>query len=79
MLARVNCQFNLRSSAPSPMARTWLRSQDASRMKDSDGIVVRVIRYTLDDPQRVDHGEEHVLITNLLDEGLYTAKNDLLS
>ena len=30
--------------------------------------MVRVIRYTLDDPQRVGHGEEHVLITNLLDE-----------
>ena len=27
-----------------------------------------MIRYTLDDPQRVGHGEVHVLITNLLDE-----------
>ena len=43
------------------------------REKDRDGIVVRVIRYTLDDPQRVGHGEEHVLITNLLDEELYPA------
>ena len=32
-----------------------------------------MIRYTLDDPQRVGHGEEHVLITNLLDEELYPA------
>jgi Insertion element 4 transposase N-terminal/Transposase DDE domain len=40
------------------------------REKDRDGIVVRVIRYTLDDPQRVGHGEEHVLMTNLLDEVL---------
>jgi hypothetical protein len=46
---------------------------DYDRKKDRDGIVVRVIRYTLDDPQRVGHGEEHVLITNLLDEGLYPA------
>ena len=45
------------------------------RRKDRDGIVVRVIRYTLDDPQRVGHGEEHVLITNLLDEELYPAKS----
>ena len=42
--------------------------------KDRDGIVVRVIRYTLDDPQRVGHGEEHVLITNLFDEELFPAK-----
>ena len=27
-----------------------------------------MIRYTLDDPQRIGHGEEHVLITNLLDD-----------
>ena len=43
------------------------------RQIDRNGIVVRVIRYTLDDPQRVGHGETHVLITNLLDETLYPA------
>jgi Insertion element 4 transposase N-terminal/Transposase DDE domain len=43
------------------------------RHKDRDGITVRVIRYTLDDPQRVGHGEEHVLITNLFDEFLHPA------
>jgi Insertion element 4 transposase N-terminal/Transposase DDE domain len=41
---------------------------DYDRKKDRDGVVVRVIRYTLDDPQRVGHGQEHVLITNLFDE-----------
>ena len=46
---------------------------DSDRRKDRDGIVVRVIRYTLDDPQRVGHGEEHVLITNLLDEAAHPA------
>ncbi len=45
-----------------------------ARQRDRGGIVVRVIRYTLDDPQRVGHGEVHVLITNLLDEDLYTAQ-----
>ncbi len=45
----------------------------SDRQKDRDGIVVRVIRYTLDDPQRVGHGEEHVLITNLLDEAAHPA------
>ncbi|CAN5893509.1 hypothetical protein BH23PLA1_BH23PLA1_40320 [soil metagenome] len=38
---------------------------------------MRVIRYTLDDPQQVGHGEEHVLITNLFDEKTYPA-NELI-
>jgi hypothetical protein len=42
---------------PSPQDRRW----------DREGIVVRVIEYTLDDPQRVGHGEVHRLMTNLLD------------
>jgi hypothetical protein len=46
---------------------------DCDRRKDRDGIEVRVIRYTLDDPQRVGHGEEHVLMTTLLDHELYPA------
>ena len=41
-----------------------------ARRADRDGIEVRVIRYTLDDPQRVGHGEVHTLITNLMDEDL---------
>jgi hypothetical protein len=44
-----------------------------ARAKDRDGIVVRVIKYTIDDPQRVGHDEEHTLLTNLLDETLYPA------
>lgn len=45
-----------------------------ARQKDRDGTVVRVIRYKLDDPHRVGHEEEHTLITNLLEEQLYPAK-----
>ena len=45
----------------------------SDRSKDLDGIMVRVIRYTLDDPQRVGHGEVHVLITNLFESALYPA------
>jgi hypothetical protein len=44
-----------------------------ARAKDRDGIVVRVIEYTLDDPQRTGHGEIHRLMTNLLDAGQYPA------
>jgi len=44
-----------------------------ARKKDRDGIVVRVIKYKLADPQRVGHDEEHTLLTNLLNEKLYPA------
>ena len=43
------------------------------RAKDRDGIVVRVIEYTLNDPQRTGHGEKHRLLTNLLDPALFPA------
>ncbi len=51
---------------------------DYDRKHDRNGIEVRVIRYTLDDPQRVGHGEEHVLMTNLLDDELYPAMELIL-
>jgi hypothetical protein len=51
---------------------------DSDRRKDRDGVTVRVIRYTLDDSQRVGHGEEHVLITNLLDEVAHPATELIL-
>jgi hypothetical protein len=44
-----------------------------ARSKDRNGIVVRVIRYTHNDPLRVDCGEEHVLLTTLLDATEYPA------
>jgi Insertion element 4 transposase N-terminal/Transposase DDE domain len=37
------------------------------RSRDRNGVVVRVIEYTLDDPQRTGHGETHRLMTNLFD------------
>jgi transposase IS4-like protein/DDE family transposase len=79
VLARVKSQLILRPiehlSDGSYLAKIYKSSYD--REKDRDGIVVRVIRYTLDDPQRVGHGAEHVLITNLLDEELYLS-NELI-
>jgi hypothetical protein len=44
-----------------------------ARTKDRDGIVVRVIEYTLDDPQRTGHNEVHRLVTNLFDVEQYPA------
>jgi hypothetical protein len=43
------------------------------RDKDRDGIVVRVIEYTLNDPDRTGHGEIHRLATNLFDHVLFPA------
>jgi hypothetical protein len=59
------------------VAKVYKSSYD--RQKDRDGILVRVIRYTLDDPQRVGHGEVHVLITNLFDETLYPAEELIIT
>lgn len=43
------------------------------RQHKRNGILVRVIEYTLDDPQRTGHGEVHRLITNLLDAETFPA------
>jgi Insertion element 4 transposase N-terminal/Transposase DDE domain len=43
------------------------------RDQDRDGIVVRVIEYTLNDPQRTGHGEIHRLATNLFDHVMFPA------
>jgi len=75
LLARVVKNMILRPicdlSDGSYMAKVYKSAYD--REKDRDGILVRVIRYTLNDPQRVGHGEEHILITNLFEETLYPA------
>jgi len=43
------------------------------RENDKDGILVRVIEYTIDDPQRTGDQERHVLLTNLLNADLFPA------
>jgi len=49
-----------------------------ARRRDEKGIVVRVIRYTIDDPRRTGHQEEHVLITNLTDVEAHPAEDLVL-
>lgn len=44
------------------------------RQQDRQGILVRLIEYTLDDPQRTGHGQRHRLLTNLLDAEQYPAQ-----
>ena len=45
-----------------------------ARQHDHQGILLRVIDYTFDDPNRPGHGQEHRLITTLLDAELDPAK-----
>lgn len=75
ILARVKCNLVLRPTETLPdgsyLAKIYKNAYD--RQKDRGGIVVRVIKYTLDDPQRVGHGEEHTLITTLLDAAEHPA------
>lgn len=75
VLARVKSGLILKPikhlSDGSYLAKIYPSPRD--RKKDQNGIVVRVIRYKLDDPQRVGHEEEHVLLTTLLDEKKYPA------
>jgi len=47
---------------------------DYDRLHDRNGTWVRVIEYTLDDPERVGHGEKHRLVTTLLDERQHPAE-----
>ena len=50
----------------------------ADRRKDRDGILVRIIEYTFDDPGRPGSGEPHRLLTTLLDEALDRAETLIL-
>jgi hypothetical protein len=59
----------LRLSDGSCLAKIY--PDNHAREQGRDGITVRVLEYTLDDPQRTGHGEVHRLITNLLDEQEY--------
>jgi hypothetical protein len=75
LLARVSSRLVLRPvqslSDGSYLAKIY--PCESERNKDRQGLLVRVVRYTLDDPQRVGHGQEHVLLTTLLDAVTYPA------
>lgn len=45
----------------------WVRPSDYGRRKRGERVLVRLIRYTLEDPNRPGHRVEHRLITSLLD------------
>src|SRR5205823_478612 len=56
----------------------YLYACASCRNRDEGGLLVRVIRYTHDDPRRVGCGQDHVLISTLLDAELYPALELLL-
>jgi hypothetical protein len=56
------------------LAKIYPRPRDHDRR----GLVVRVIKYTLDDPQRVGHRETHILLTSLLDAEAFAAVDLIL-
>jgi hypothetical protein len=76
LLARVSSRLVLRPTQVladgSYLAKIY--PCESERNRDRQGLVVRVIRYTLNDPQRVGHGQEHVLLTTLLDAARYPAE-----
>ena len=59
------------------LARIYPEPRD--RRRDRRGQIVRVITYTLDDPQRVGHGQPHVLMTTLLDAEAHPAIDLILA
>jgi hypothetical protein len=75
VLARVSSRLVLRPRQAladgSYLAQIYPR--ESARNQDRQGLGVRVIRYTVNDPQRVGHGEEHVLLTTLVDAAAYPA------
>jgi hypothetical protein len=75
LLARVSTRLVLRPiehlADGSHLARLYPSPND--RTRDRWGIVVRVIRYTHNDPKRVGCGQDHVLLTTLLDAQKYPA------
>ena len=54
------------------VAKLYRSAKD--RRHDKDGILVRIIEYTFDDPQRSGSGETHRLLTTLLDENEHPAE-----
>ena len=80
MLARVKVSLILRPieelSDGSYLAKIYPCS--SMRNRDEGGIVVRVIRYTHDDPKRVACGQDHVLLTTLFDATAHPARELIL-
>ena len=58
------------------LTKIYPRPRD--RVQDRRGITVRVIKYTIDDPQRAGHQQAHILLTSLLDAETHPAVDVIL-
>jgi Insertion element 4 transposase N-terminal/Transposase DDE domain len=76
LLARVSARLTLKPQQAladgSYLARIYPRGWE--RTKDRQGLLVRVIRYTHNDPRRVGCNQVHVLLTTLLDAAAHPAR-----
>ncbi len=61
------------TSLPDGSSLAWLRPSDYRHRQAGERLLVRVIRYTLDDPARPHHAQVHRLVTTLLDPLRYAA------
>jgi Transposase DDE domain/Insertion element 4 transposase N-terminal len=52
----------------------YLYADDSDRKANRNGILVRIIEYTLEESARSGHGQKHRLLTTLLDAKLHPAK-----
>src|SRR5512144_3021660 len=76
LLARIpsNRVFEPIQVLPDGSYLSKLYRSSVERHRDRDGLVVRIIEYTIDDPGRPGTGERHRLLTTLLDADLDPAK-----
>lgn len=81
LLARLSSTLKLpvREVLPDGSYLSKVYPSDYARRRDRDGLAVRVIRYTHDDPRRVNCGKEHRLLTTLLDAETYPAGELILA
>lgn len=70
VLVPSNRIFTPISTLPDGSFLAKLYASRADRLHDRNGIVVRIIEYTFDDPNRPGFGKKHRLLTTLLDAGL---------
>ena len=77
LLARVTTRhliFKRRETLADGSYLSTIYPSDGDRRRDCNGRTVRIIEYTLDDPNRKGYGETHRLLTDLLDPAQLAAR-----
>lgn len=65
--AQTNLILTPEQTLPDGSYLAYVYPSPKARRHRQDGILVRVVEYTIDDPVRTGHGERHRLLTSLLD------------